>query len=356
MITVIHRLRGNPSGDVFNSTGTATTSSGSSELKWGDRVQLLGRLNRLLFSSFDSSSSLLLEVISLIEENVTKQTNPHVVKAAIQCAKSLGGGGAEDSASVISISEIRASLVSCSVAWRNLILGCINCVRSTNKAISDEAKDMLNSIHGLTISTGSLMQNIEEILSGSKGKGTSSGSSNTSKIVLWLNGLIKKEFSLILSRSLGGQNLPVNSLPTSNASSPSDASSCEATTISTFSVPPLSISSVNSSIKFNMYFEKIDSASGCQKSKHLLWHREDPTRESAVALIASYLSHDVLTQVGDNSGGVPSVSSSGGNFTGGIFTISRQLSRRLNASNTNSNRGSVLTIVTNCLSPGCKVI
>merc|ERR1711871_1835412 len=240
------------------------------------------------------------------------------------------------------------------VAWRKLLLSTLHIVRSSNKTISDEAKETLDTLHGITLSVGGLMQNLEEILVGPRGvKGSSAGSaSNSSKVVKWLNSLLRKEFHILLARSLGiAAHIPT-SVATSNSSSPDYTTSSDATTASTTTPSPRPLTARTVAASCGQFFEKIDTSAGCQKAKHLLWHREEITRESAVHLIASFLSIDALAQVGDNS--VGNVSSSG-SYTGGLFTIARQLSRRL-STQAAGGKGSVFSIVTNCLSPGCKAV
>merc|ERR1711968_58035 len=123
------------------------------------------------------------------------------------------------------------------VAWRKLLLSTLHIVRSSNKTISDEAKETLDTLHGITLSVGGLMQNLEEILVGPRGvKGSSAGSaSNSSKVVNWLNSLLQKEFHLLLARSLGVATHPPSggSGTVSNSPSPDYTTSSDTTSLST---------------------------------------------------------------------------------------------------------------------------
>ena len=320
----------------------------SKEIKWAERCELLNKLARLCTCAFDNAT-VLAEMLSVLAENVSRQTNPHVVRAAIQCVKTLGGGYMEGSSAVVAISALNAS----GLAWRKLLLSALHTVRASNKTISDEAKETLDSLHGITLSVGGLMPNLEEILIGPRGgKGSSAGSaSNSSKVVNWLNSLLRKELHILLTRSLGiAPQVPYNLSSTS--SSPDYTTSSDATTSASTSTASPRPNTARIMAASGQFFEKIDTSTGCQKAKQLLWHREETTRESAVQLIAAFLSIDALSQVGDNS--VGNVSSSG-SYTGGLFTIARQLSRRL-STQAAGGKGSVISIVTNCLSPGCKAV
>lgn len=104
-----------------------STESGSSsapkELKWSERVDLLGRLSRVIFTAFEVPA-VLTEVISVINENISRQTNPHVVRAAIECMRVLGGGYVDGSSQL----GVVAALTSCGMAWKTLLLDGIHTV------------------------------------------------------------------------------------------------------------------------------------------------------------------------------------------------------------------------------------
>ena len=71
----------------------------------------------------------------------------------------------DGSTATLAISALNTS----GVAWRKLLLSTLHTVRATNKTISDEAKETFDSLHGITLSMGGLMQNLDEILAGPRG-------------------------------------------------------------------------------------------------------------------------------------------------------------------------------------------
>ena len=375
---IVSRLRGlgSSSSVTFGSGGNPSSGSGPSnaELKWSDRVELIeqmsNHLSRIMSGSLPFTSSfdppsILSEVVSVIDQHISGHTNPHVVRAAIQCMRIVGGGakGFDLSKRV----DLLASLSTCGMAWRSLLLNCIHSVRAVNKSISDDAREALDSLHGVTVSVGGLVSNLEEVLSGPRSRATtSSGAANTSKIVNWLNQKLRVEYNAMLHRSLGisyfGDRDIVSPLPSSVSvvSSP-DSDILDATSASASSTPrPKTDASTSTRTSIEeALFDKIDCVTGIQRCKHLLWHREELTRESAVGLIAAFLSHDMLQS---SSSPVHSVTSSGTHsFSGGIFAVSRQISRRCPAgvagdAASNSNRGLIIAAVTGSLSLPCKAI
>lgn len=359
---IVSRLRGLSSSGTLSANGLGSEGS-DRELKWSDRVELIGRLSMhlsiivsgaiSLTTSFDPPS-LLSEVISSLDQHISGHTNPHVVRACIQCMRILGGGerGLRASRRV----DLLVSLNTCGMAWRSLLLNCIHSVRAVNKSISDDAREALDSLHGITLSIGGLIPNLEEVVSGPRSRTTtSSGAANTSKVVNWLNQLLRSEFSLLLNRTLG--IVPYSDVGIVSPVSSPGTDVCDVTSSSTASTPrPKTGNSVNTKPSDEeMFFDKIDCVAGIQRCKHLLWHREELTRESAVGLIAAFLSHDIFL-----TGALPvsSVTSSGSySFSGGMFTVARQLSRRTAGDVAmGSNRGLIISAVTGGLSLPCKAI
>jgi hypothetical protein len=361
---IVSRLRGLSSSGTSNSNGS-TLGSGDSdrELKWSDRVELIERLSRhlsvivsgtvSLTTSFDPPS-LLSEIISSLDQNISGHTNPHVVRSCIKCIRILGGG--EIGLRASRRNDLLSSLNTCGMAWRSLLLNCVHSVRAVNKSISDDAREALDSLHGITLSIGGLIPNLEEVVSGPRSRTvTSSGSANTSKVVNWLNQLLRSEFTLLLNRTLGV--VPFSDVGIVSPVSSPGTDVCDVTSSSGASTPrPRTGNSGNTKLSGEeMFFDKIDCVAGIQRCKHLLWHREELTRESAVGLIAAFLSHDIML-----TGALPvsTVTPSGSySFSGGIFTVARQLSRRTACDVAmGSNRGLIISAVTGGLSLPCKAI
>jgi hypothetical protein len=228
------------------------------DLKWNDRVDLLGRLTKLVESTISlrispSHHSLMSEVTSVLVEYVTKQNNPHVLKAVAECVAFVG--------------ECMPAQPSNSVAWRLLLLETINLLRASSRVVSEECKRTLGHLYSQGVITiSSLAPLVGDIIAGPRGKGlpkvknggpagkgassaspsgSSSSASNSSKVVKWLTSVILLELEVIVAED-------------------------------------------------EALVDKIDVASLGDLSKHLLWHREEVTRDAAVGFLSALILLDIV--------------------------------------------------------------
>lgn len=202
------------------------------DMKWSERTELLKTLQE---NPACGDSSHVSEVIGIVIENLTKQKNPHVLRAAVRCIRDIG------SSSMV--------LMTAAVAWRTLLLESIHLLRVAAKPIYEEARDSLSALHGRSISVSYLSGMFDDIFAGPRGKG-SGGASNTARVIQWLESIGLTEIKYNAQRILSG-----------NA---------------------------------DLFYEKIDTATSLQRCKSLLFHREEVTREAAVGMCALLLVYDIL--------------------------------------------------------------
>jgi len=202
------------------------------DMKWSERTELLKTLQE---NPACGDSLHVSEVIGIIIETLTKQKNPHVIRAAVRCIRDIGHSS--------------MVLMTAAVAWRTLLLESIHLLRVAAKPIYEEARDSLTALHGRSISIAYLSNMFDDIFAGPRGKG-SSGASSTSRVIQWLETIGLTEIKYNAQRIL--QCSP------------------------------------------DLFYEKIDTASSLQRCKNLLFHREEVTREAAVGICALFLVYDIL--------------------------------------------------------------
>ena len=128
------------------------------DLKWADRTQHLQRLRDLGDTyageygngtgdnnSYQGGSSAsagaekgTTEIISVLTDTILRQNNPHVLRAAVSCLRT--------------VSLSAAAHASCGVAWRALLLEAFHLLRVANRPVFEEAKDTLDCLHVRTAS------------------------------------------------------------------------------------------------------------------------------------------------------------------------------------------------------------
>lgn len=202
------------------------------DMKWSERTELLKTLQE---NPACGDSLHVSEVIGVIIETLTKQKNPHVIRAAVRCIRDIGHS------SIV--------LMTAAVAWRTLLLESIHLLRVAAKPIYEEARDSLTALHGRSISIAYLSNMFDDIFAGPRGKG-SSGASNTARVIQWLETIGLTEIKYNAQRIM--QCSP------------------------------------------DLFYEKIDTASSLQRCKSLLFHREELTRDAAVGICALFLVYDIL--------------------------------------------------------------
>jgi len=239
----------------------------SADQKWAERTQRLARLGQLVGcsescnASTNSTTMLLTEAISALVDALTKQNNPHVLRAAIGAVRCVGECGSQ-------------LLGVVGVAWRQLLLETIHLLRAAAKPVHDEAREVLGMMHarGRVLSLAALTPMLEEILAGpsrgakggagsssSSGSGGGSGSSaggasNTARVVQWLDSVCRAELDKA-SRQFSTAH--------SDAYRPSP-------------------------------FDKVDSAAVLARLRPLLVHREEATRDATLDWAANVLLLDML--------------------------------------------------------------
>lgn len=223
------------------------------DLKWSERTEVLKRLQ---LCPGCKDSQYITDVISVLINSITKQKNPHVLCASVSCIRILG-----DSAS---------NHVNCAVAWRSLLLESIHLMRVASKPVVEEARSALDSLHGKCLSLGHLSLMLDEIFAGPRGKG-SGGASNSTKIVQWLDNIANIELNFIAQKILFGSSINSN-------------------------IKIIRPSSSNSSSRIvvtgELFYEKVDISATFQRCKQLLLHREESTREAAVAFVSTIIVYD----------------------------------------------------------------
>lgn len=259
-------------------------------MKWAERAGVLQRLSGAISevislhtvdSCISANSNVFSEVITLIADSLGKQSNPHVLVATMGCLRALECGG--------------SLATHCWLAWRALLLEGVHSLRSANKLVSEAAMDTMTHLYHCraislaTLCTGSLLEDlVVGVRSGAAGAGkkgiskpaaasSSSGSSkepsnaatsrtavstnkistagNTSRVLLWLGSVACIEKDELV------QNF---------ALTPGVGANC---------------GGGNS---------KIDTGAVLKCVTALLTHREEGTREAALALITTVLVIDAL--------------------------------------------------------------
>jgi hypothetical protein len=213
-------------------------------LKWSDRAEYLKRLaNNMAIKD----STYITDAISIAILSMTKQKNPHVVRAAVQLVKVIG--------------ESPYIHINNSVAWRSLLVETIQLLRGSSKPIYDDAVYVLTYLHSIGCFTiGSLTVILDDIF-GSK-KNSVSSASNSSKVISLLETLCRSEIEYNMRRVLEKSASPTNT---------------------------------------DFVYDKIDSNNILQRIKHLLQHREEATRDTAVTLVAAILAYHIVNSIDDSS-------------------------------------------------------
>ena len=232
------------------------------DFKWTERVESLRRLHTVMMnisghggSSNDLPCTLLIEILSALIQCVTKQKNPHVLRSAVCCIRVVGA--------------FASNSPTCNVSWKSLLLETIHLLRSVTKPVYEEAKDTLIGLQmgsagtpKWTLSMNQLNVMLPDIIAGPRGKG-SGAASNSNKVVQWLDNMICNEVDNYVD------NLCRKNEIFSNNSNNNDNSN---------------------EIKL---CEKADIGTIFQKCYQLLLHREEVTRDAAVAMAGSLLIYDI---------------------------------------------------------------
>ena len=233
------------------------------DLKWSNRVEALRQLHSALInisnncpSSSDGliksnlmmSSNLLKQITSVLVLTITKQTNTHVLRSAVCCVRVSGA--------------FASSITTCGVMWRALLLETMHLLRSSSKPVYEEAKDTL---HGLqlgaayaakwTVCLHQLYPMLGDLFAGPKKSGVAC---NSFKVVQWLESITCNEIDSYVEHLIFRQDGKEGTKLCDHADIGAILSKC---------------------------------------SLHLV-HREEVTREAAVALCASLLVCDVMQTAG----------------------------------------------------------
>ena len=238
---------------------------GDPDFKWTERVESLRRLHTVMMNisghgghSNDLPSALLIEILSALTQCVTKQKNPHVLRSAVCCIRVVGA--------------FASNSPTCNVSWKSLLLETIHLLRSVTKPVYEEAKDTLIGLQmgsagtpKWTLSMNQLNLMLPDIIAGPRGKG-SGAASNSNKVVQWLDNMICNEIDNYVDFLCRKNEMFSNS---SNNSSNNDS---------------------NNEMKL---CEKADIGTIFQKCYQLLLHREEVTRDAAVAMTGSLLIYDI---------------------------------------------------------------
>ena len=228
-------------------------------MKWSNRVEALRQLHSALInisnnctSSSDGlvnansmiSSNLLQQITGILVLTITKQTNPHVLRSAVCCVRVSGA--------------FASSMPTCGVMWRALLLETMHLLRSSSKPVYEEAKDTL---HGLqlgaaytakwTVCLHQLYSMLGDLFAGPKKSGVAC---NSFKVVQWLESITCNEIDCYIDHLIVKQEGKEGSKLCDHADISAILLKC---------------------------------------SPHLV-HREEVTREAAVAVCASLLVYDVV--------------------------------------------------------------
>merc|ERR1711871_856647 len=124
------------------------------DLKWAQRTQHLQRL-RELTEYLGLGDGVIVEksttaVIGILTNTLTKNNNPHVLRAAVSCLPH--------------ICDVASKCTGAGVAWKVIILESFHLLRTTSRSVYEEAKFVLDALHrgegppsiGITYLTGML--------------------------------------------------------------------------------------------------------------------------------------------------------------------------------------------------------
>ena len=229
------------------------------DLKWSNRVEALRQLHSALINISNNcpssseglvnansmiSSNLLKQITGILVLTITKQTNPHVLRSAVCCVRVSGA--------------FASSMPTCGVMWRALLLETMHLLRSSSKPVYEEAKDTL---HGLqlgaaytakwTVCLHQLYPMLGDLFAGPKKSGVAC---NSFKVVQWLESATCNEIDCHIDHLIVKQE------------GKEGTKLCDHADISAILL---------------------------KCSPHLV-HREEITREAAVAVCASLLVYDVV--------------------------------------------------------------
>ena len=228
------------------------------DLKWSDRVEALRRLHSAVINVSNACSGpdglinpgamlspdLLKLVTSALVLCITKQMNPHVLRSAVCCVRVVGA--------------FAGSTHSCGVTWRALLLETVHLLRSSAKAVYEEAKDTLlglqcGAAHAArwTVCVNQLNPLLGDIFAGPKKGGVAC---NTSKVLQWLESIVNNEIDSHIDSLIH------------KCSRTAGAKPCE----------------------------KADIGAVFMKCSQHLVHREEVTREAAVSAVGALLVCDIL--------------------------------------------------------------
>lgn len=238
------------------------------DLKWSDRVEALRRLHSAVINISNAclsgpdglviagsmlSPSLLKLVTSALVLCITKQMNPHVLRSAVCCVRVVGA--------------FAGSTHSCGVTWRALLLETVHLLRSSAKAVYEEAKDTLIGLQcgaahcaRWTVCINQLNPLLVDIFAGPKKGGVAC---NSSKVLQWLETIINNEIDSRIDTLIH------------KCSRTSGAKPCE----------------------------KADLGAVFLKCSQHLVHREEVTREAAVNTVGALLVCDILQSSESSSTG-----------------------------------------------------
>lgn len=175
--------------------------------KWQEHVALLNQVEALFAGlccvgtgSVDASNppfaAVFKEAMALLLEMLTKQKNPHALRAALQCSSAVAlAGGAQAPA--------------LSILWRTVLLEHLALLRSSNKAVADAASKALNAYTSCSdtgkrplLSFSSACNMALEALSSPANR-----SAAPLKVLQWFASVVSRELDAVLASLSSGKEL-----------------------------------------------------------------------------------------------------------------------------------------------------
>jgi hypothetical protein len=292
------------------------------DLKWIIRAEVLQKMGDIMNVDKMIPIQLLMEILSLLLNNITRQKNPNVLRSVIYCvavidrAFSLAVANSmitnpgtslwtantptisnsnssyqlntnSNGVSNMNIISHGSSLAGGGIVWRSLLLELFHLMRVNSKVVSDDAKAALRSMHHLNphphfikahipcVSLSQLMGLYSDIITGPRGKGSNSAS-NSVRVLQWLEETTQAELTNLIDTTLENTLSILNSTTSMVYSSAVDE---------------------EDSHKSNIQYERADVVFLFQKSLSMLQHREETTRSSAVNLVALLIIFDIIQRL-----------------------------------------------------------
>ena len=299
-------------------------------MKWAERAGVLQRLScaisevmalHTVDSCISANSNVFSEVITLIADSLGKQSNPHVLVATMGCLRALECGG--------------SLATHCWLAWRALLLEGVHSLRSANKLVSEAAMDTMTHLYRCraisltTLCTGSLL---EDLVVGVRSGAAGAGKKGISKPVAAgsSSGSSKEPSSAASSRTAASANKISTAGNTSRVLLWLDTVACieKDELVQNFALTPgvgANCGGGNSKINTGAVLKSVTA---------LLTHREEGTREAALALITTVLVIDALQCTANSLTGLLELSR----------RVSADMSRTKTGATVQSNTGKVFLL------------